>query len=382
MCRILLAAALACLAFPALAQNTQCSDRPAADSSNACANTRFVQNHPILPGSLTLPQGQIFVGSIANVAAAVAMSQDCTIIASGVITCLRTNNVLFGALATLTPAAGVATWLATPSSANLAAALTNETGTGLAVFSDSPTFTTNITTPLITGGTATNSVVKLRATSNGAPSGDIATVEAHTINLTGLAGAGTTVVIGGAATSGGTLTIAGGSSGSINLVPQAAASGSLIFPSATDQLVARNTTDTFTNKDFNITTNSFHTSVAINSLGANVALNNTANYFPGPSVAQGSIGTWCGSGGVAMSDSAGAATFHAKLWDGTTIIDSRPTASGGAAFTTSISLSGCLSAPAGNIRIDVRDTTSVNGTLLFNSTGNSKDSTLTMWRVQ
>ncbi len=30
------------LAGPALAQNTQCSDRPTGDSSNACANTRFV----------------------------------------------------------------------------------------------------------------------------------------------------------------------------------------------------------------------------------------------------------------------------------------------------------------------------------------------------
>jgi hypothetical protein len=42
--------------------------------------------------------------------------------------------------------AGVATWLATPSSANLAAAMTTETGTaGNLVFSISPTFTTDIT---------------------------------------------------------------------------------------------------------------------------------------------------------------------------------------------------------------------------------------------
>jgi hypothetical protein len=39
---------------------------------------------------------------------------------------------------------GVATFLATPSSANLASALTDETGTGLAVFATSPTFTTPI----------------------------------------------------------------------------------------------------------------------------------------------------------------------------------------------------------------------------------------------
>lgn len=39
---------------------------------------------------------------------------------------------------------GIATWLATPSSANLAAALTDETGTGAAVFGTAPTFTTSI----------------------------------------------------------------------------------------------------------------------------------------------------------------------------------------------------------------------------------------------
>ncbi len=53
---------------------------------------------------------------------------------------------------TVTPAVGsitglganVATWLATPSSANLRAAITDETGGGAAVFADAPTFTTSI----------------------------------------------------------------------------------------------------------------------------------------------------------------------------------------------------------------------------------------------
>lgn len=38
-----LALALCLFAVPAWAQNTQCSNRPAGDSTNACANTRFVQ---------------------------------------------------------------------------------------------------------------------------------------------------------------------------------------------------------------------------------------------------------------------------------------------------------------------------------------------------
>ena len=47
---------------------------------------------------------------------------------------------------------GVAAWLATPSSANLAAALTDETGSGLAVFATSPT----LTTPVLGVATATS----------------------------------------------------------------------------------------------------------------------------------------------------------------------------------------------------------------------------------
>ena len=46
---------------------------------------------------------------------------------------------------------GVATWLGTPSSANLASAITDETGSGALVFGTSPT----ITTPTITGYTET-----------------------------------------------------------------------------------------------------------------------------------------------------------------------------------------------------------------------------------
>lgn len=56
---------------------------------------------------------------------------------------------------------GIATWLATPSSANLAAALTDETGTGPAVFAGSPVFTGTPTWSM--GGTA---VAKFGATSN------------------------------------------------------------------------------------------------------------------------------------------------------------------------------------------------------------------------
>lgn len=57
---------------------------------------------------------------------------------------------------------GVATFLATPSSANLAAAITNETGTGVAVFGTSPDFTTAITL----GGVAVPTISSTNTLSN------------------------------------------------------------------------------------------------------------------------------------------------------------------------------------------------------------------------
>ena len=55
---------------------------------------------------------------------------------------------------------GVATFFTTPTSANLATAITNETGTGSLVFSASPTFTGTVTSSTINSGaiTATGNV--------------------------------------------------------------------------------------------------------------------------------------------------------------------------------------------------------------------------------
>ena len=63
--------------------------------------------------------------------------------------------------------AGVATFLATPSSANLASAVTDETGTGSLVFGTSPTFTTQITSPAVYGGASGSSTLTLGADSTG-----------------------------------------------------------------------------------------------------------------------------------------------------------------------------------------------------------------------
>lgn len=123
-------------------------------------------------------------------------------------------------------------------------------------------------------------------------------------------------------------------------------------------------------------------SVITNSLGANVALNNTGTYFDGPSVAQGASGMWCATGNVTFQDTAAASGFNLKLWDGTTVISSARVVVTTASAPLSFSLSGCLNTPAGNLRISVNDSSATSGTMVFNASGNSKDSTITAWRVQ
>lgn len=118
-----------------------------------------------------------------------------------------------------------------------------------------------------------------------------------------------------------------------------------------------------------------------NSLGSDVSLSDTGAFFTGPSTAQGTSGTWFASGSVTLHDTAGAANFYAKLWDGTTVIASGFATSSGTSNKVVISLSGYLAGPAGNIRISVQDINSTSGVILFNATGASKDSTLSVIRI-
>ena len=68
-------------------------------------------------------------------------------------------------LATTTPAANVATFLATPTSTNLAAAVTDETGSGSLVFGTSPT----IDAPTISGSAAFTSTTRPTSAGTGTP---------------------------------------------------------------------------------------------------------------------------------------------------------------------------------------------------------------------
>ena len=140
------------------------------------------------------------------------------------------------------------------------------------------------------------------------------------------------------------------------------------------------TTDsqTLTNKTLAVTGNTFNFTPITASLSADVALNNTANYFDGPSVAQGTSGTWFVSGQVTIAGTTTDGVFI-KLNDGTTTIASLVANQGNTVQTYTIS--GYIASPAGNLRISVKDATSATANIKFNQSGLSKDSTITAIRI-
>lgn len=90
---------------------------PSGGQGFARARALVVADIPALPApsfaSMSLASGQIVVGQVSGFAGAVAMSGDCTIVASGAVTCVKTNGTAFSALATTAPGTGVATALGT-----------------------------------------------------------------------------------------------------------------------------------------------------------------------------------------------------------------------------------------------------------------------------
>jgi len=127
----------------------------------------------------------------------------------------------------------------------------------------------------------------------------------------------------------------------------------------------------------------FTPSQITNSLGANVSLAATGTYYTGPTIAQGSIGTWWVSGGVTVENTVGGDVVNVKLWDGTTVIDSRRMhlVSVSGTYYGVAALSGYIASPAGNLRISVSPVARTDGAIAFNASGNSKDSTISAIRI-
>ncbi len=99
------------------------------------------------PAAITLGTGLSLSGSTLNATASSAW---------GDLTGVPENLTSWAAI---TRASGMDTFVTTPSSANLAATVTNETGSGSLVFSTLPTFVSRITTPEVRASSSSNSLI-------------------------------------------------------------------------------------------------------------------------------------------------------------------------------------------------------------------------------
>lgn len=117
-----------------------------------------------------------------------------------------------------------------------------------------------------------------------------------------------------------------------------------------------------------------------NSLAANVSMGSTG-FFDGPSVSQGTSGTFFASGTVTLLTSTTGGTVIAKLWDGTSVIASIQHSFTGN-FAGAVALSGIIASPAANIKISVARPAATNFTIMANASGiGNTDSTLTVVRL-
>ena len=99
--------------------------------------------------------GYSSAGTITSITAGTGLTGG-TITSTGTVALSTPVAVADGGTGITSLGTGIATFLGTPSSANLAAAVTDETGTGVLVFGTSPT----VTTPAITGGTIKDPVIR------------------------------------------------------------------------------------------------------------------------------------------------------------------------------------------------------------------------------
>jgi hypothetical protein len=95
--RLLAIAFLVGFTAPALAQFATIGPTPpAADNGDRIATTGWVNN--FVNGGLPLASGTIWIGSAGGLATAQTMSGDCTLVASGAITCTHAASSLTGTL--------------------------------------------------------------------------------------------------------------------------------------------------------------------------------------------------------------------------------------------------------------------------------------------
>lgn len=143
--------------FPTLNQNTTGSAATLTTGRTIAITGDLTYTSPSFNGSSNVTAAGTLATVNSNVGTFGSATQASvvTVNAKGLVT--ATSN------ATITPAVGsitglgtgVATFLATPSSANLATAITDETGSGALVFATSPTLTSPVISTIVNSGTLT-----------------------------------------------------------------------------------------------------------------------------------------------------------------------------------------------------------------------------------
>ena len=107
----------------------------------------------------------------------------------------------------------------------------------------------------------------------------------------------------------------------------------------------------------------------------------SAAYTDGPSVSQGSSGTWFVTASITLANNSASAIASCKLWDGTTVIDSGTAGIPSAGYGTTVPLSGVIASPAGNLKVSAMGIITSNTLIESNFSGNLNDSTITAVRI-
>lgn len=170
---------------------------PTPTSASQLATKAYVDAS--VGGNIVIPQNEILIGNASNLAAPQPLSGDCSLVASGAITCLDTNGTSFGALATLTPGTGIATALALPFNTTGGVAAYGSAATSIGVGSTTITSGTSGDIEYNNSGalgelptTGSGSVVRATAPAIGTPS-SLTLTNATGLPLSGLTGLGTGV---------------------------------------------------------------------------------------------------------------------------------------------------------------------------------------------
>lgn len=118
-----------------------------------------------------------------------------------------------------------------------------------------------------------------------------------------------------------------------------------------------------------------------NALVGDVALNNTSTFFTGPSVSQGSSGTWACTGTVTMIDVAANNNYNLRMTDGAFNATTALVGQSAQNAPVTVTMTGVFVAPAGNIRIQVRANAATTAAIKYNLSGESRDAVLFCHRI-